>query len=625
MKNYLKDKVNPDSLISLFSQSPVALAMLVGEDLVIEAANQQILDLWGKTHAIIGKSLIDGIPEIQGQEFPDILRGVYTTGVPYHGNKVLCFLERDGSLQECYFDFIYSPMYNADNEISGVSVVATEVTSQIISEQKLKESELRFKDLMLNSDVCTAIYLGEDLIIEIANDSMLETWGKTESVIGLPLEEALPELKGQPFLDILKNVYRNGETYAASEDPVDLMIDGVLQTFYYNFTYKPIRNSSGEIYGILNMAVNVTDLVQSRKELLAKSEKLRQSETMYKNLSEAMPQIVWTTTPDGIFTYFNERMIEYFGIEKEAFGTANFSAFIHPQDLPKVKKAWSEAVEKKNRFEMEYRAKKKDTEEYFWLLTRAVPDLDENGDISQWIGTSIDINELKMLQAQKDTFLGIASHELKTPLTSIKLYAQVLERTLKKSGDEKSADFAKKMDEQVIKLTSLIGDLLDVTRINSGKIQLNESQFDITELIQELVDEQQLTCKHRIINNCEPVGLVYADKNRIGQVVTNFLTNAIKYSPNADEVIVSTSSDGENIEFKVQDFGIGLPEDKKDKVFEQYYRVSGDEQHTFPGLGLGLYIASQIIERSNGRIWVNSVLGKGSTFCFSLPLAKTEN
>ena len=193
---------------------------------------------------------------------------------------------------------------------------------------------------------------------------------------------------------------------------------------------------------------------------------------------------------------------------------------------------------------------------------------------------------------------------------------------LKKSGDEKNAEFAKKMDLQVIKLTSLIGDLLDVTKINSGKIHLNNDVFDFEKLVQESVEEMQMSTLHQIEITTENVGMVFADRERISQVITNLISNAIKYSPDAEKIMIEVNGDGKEVIFTVKDFGIGMPVEKKDRVFEQYYRVSGDEQSTFPGLGLGLYIASQIVERSKGKIWVNSVLGKGSTFSFSLPIVE---
>lgn len=612
MKNFLLNNVSLDSLTTLFSQAPVALAMLMGKDQVVEIANHQILDLWGKDQSVIGLPLLQALPEIKDQEFPNILKGVYNTGITYKGNSVLAMIEKNGILNECYFDFVYSPIFNNDI-ITGVSVVATEVTEKVLSEKKLKESEIRFKELMEISDYSTGIYVGENLIIDFANDQMIKTWGKDKSVIGKTLEEALPELKGQPFIGILQNIFKTGVPYVAQEDKVDLVVDGVLQTYYYNFSYKPLRDVSGNIYAIMNVAMNVTELVEARKRAEA-------SEVEYRNLAEAMPQIVWTSS-DGKFDYFNRNLLELLNCTEKEVNEFNFEDIVHPADLHLVKKRWEESVKNSQNFEMEYRIRDSRTGEYIWFLNRATPITVED-EVAKWIGTSTNIHEFKNLVAQKDTFLGIASHELKTPLTSLKLYAQVLERMLKKTGDEKNARFAKKMDLQVIKLTSLIGDLLDVTKINSGKIHLNQDVFHFEKLVLETVEELQMSTMHKIEMKSEHVGMVFADRERISQVITNLISNAIKYSPEADKIVIDVTGNENETVFTVHDFGIGMPEEKKDRVFEQYYRVSGDEQSTFPGLGLGLYIAAQIVERSHGKIWVNSVLGKGSTFSFSLPLVK---
>lgn len=616
----LESKISKDSLFDLFSQAPVAMALLKGKEMLIESANQQMLELWGKSAEIIGLPIIQGLPELSDQAFPNILDEVYTTGVPFRGDKVLCYLERNGQLEGCYFDFLYSPFIGVSGEVEGVSVVAIEVTSQVLSEQKLSESELRFKELLLNAEIPTAIYIGEKFVIEMANEKMLRVWGKTKKVIGKELHKAIPELEGQHFIQLLEDVYYKGKTFQAEEDKVVLKVDGKLQTFYYNYTYKPIRNLKGEIYGIINMAVDVTSQVNTRKALTEYATKLKVSEEMYKNLSEAMPQIVWTANKEGKFTYFNQKLEQNFGVTIDDINKNDFSIIIHPDDLVHLAEVWEQASRNPQEFKVEFRALAKESGEYVWLLARAVPEFLENGQFSQWVGSIMDIDELKTLQEQKDTFLGIASHELKTPLTSIKIYAQVLEKALKNAGDQKSAMMAKKMDEQVVKLTSLIGDLLDVTKINSGKMSFNEEEFEFLPLVEDAVREQQLSAKHKINLTAEGVGTVFADKNRISQVLNNLISNAIKYSPEAAEVNVAVMEKDGNVEVCVQDFGIGMPEDKQDKVFERYYRVSGDEQHTFPGLGLGLYIASEIIERSNGKIWVNSILGKGSTFCFKLPL-----
>ena len=236
-----------------------------------------------------------------------------------------------------------------------------------------------------------------------------------------------------------------------------------------------------------------------------------------------------------------------------------------------------------------------------------------------------DITERNQMEQQKDEFISIASHELKTPITSVKAYAQILGQRFRKINDKKSAELAEKMDLQLDKLTDLIGDLLDVTKIESGRIQFNESYFDFNQLVNETAEDlQRTTKKHRIDKALQPTVMVYGDHDRLSQVITNFITNAIKYSPQADKIIIKTSVDKTRVSLSVQDFGLGLSKEDKAKVFERFYRVSGSDQNTYPGLGLGLYISSEIIKRHKGRIWVESKKNIGSTFCFSLPISKPK-
>jgi len=219
----------------------------------------------------------------------------------------------------------------------------------------------------------------------------------------------------------------------------------------------------------------------------------------------------------------------------------------------------------------------------------------------------------------KDEFIGIASHELKTPITSLKAHVQVLHHKLMKQEDIKSAEQTAKMDAQLDRLTSLIRDLLDVTKIEGGKLQLHQSYFDFNELVAEVIEETQRTTKtHEIIKKLDRTCTVYADRERIGQVITNLITNAVKYSPKATSVIVKTVTTKSNITLCVQDFGIGIPKRKQPKVFDRFYQVNESAKESGAGLGLGLYISSEIITRQGGKIWVESVPGEGSTFCFSL-------
>ena len=226
-------------------------------------------------------------------------------------------------------------------------------------------------------------------------------------------------------------------------------------------------------------------------------------------------------------------------------------------------------------------------------------------------------DQLQKMNRHKDEFIGMASHELKTPLTSITAYLQLLDRHLK---DEASKKFAEKALYHVQKLTALVGDLLDVSKIESGKLQLTFCEFELNDLVREAIETVQHISRTHKVEFIDPGQnhLLVADRQRIEQVMINLLTNAVKYSPDADRVLVSVKREGDATVVSVQDFGFGISEDQSEKIFSRFYRVEGLAAN-ISGLGIGLFISHEIIERHHGRIWVESVPGIGSTFHFSLP------
>ncbi|HUQ84795.1 MAG TPA: ATP-binding protein [Candidatus Limnocylindrales bacterium] len=227
--------------------------------------------------------------------------------------------------------------------------------------------------------------------------------------------------------------------------------------------------------------------------------------------------------------------------------------------------------------------------------------------------------KLMQVGKQKDEFIAIASHELKTPVTSIKLYSQLLHRKFQIAKDEKSALAVAKMDSQVNKLTDLINDLLDISKIEEGKLQLNLAEFDLNSLVEEILADMQLSTKIRIEKELSENEHIKGDRDRLGQVLVNFLTNAIKYSPESKKIIVRTTKDNNTVTVSVEDFGIGLTSKEQGKVFERFNRAGQEGLGGIQGLGLGLYISKEIVTRHKGKIWVKSVKDKGSTFFFSLP------
>jgi len=231
-------------------------------------------------------------------------------------------------------------------------------------------------------------------------------------------------------------------------------------------------------------------------------------------------------------------------------------------------------------------------------------------------------SEKQRLLEQRKEFMAIASHELKTPITSLKGYTQLLHTRFVRAGDERSAAPLAKMDTQLDKLITLINELLDVTKLEAGQLAWHNEQFDLNTLVRDLVEEVGYTTElHQIrIEGAIPTP-VFGDREHIGQVLINLLSNAIKYSPQADAILVSVATDGDTVTVGVQDFGIGIALEKHEHLFERFFRVSDPESKTFPGLGLGLFISAQIVKRQGGRMWVESCEGVGSTFFFTIPLA----
>ena len=226
--------------------------------------------------------------------------------------------------------------------------------------------------------------------------------------------------------------------------------------------------------------------------------------------------------------------------------------------------------------------------------------------------------KLKELNSYKDDFIGIASHELKTPLTTIKAYLQLLERELK---EETQRQYLNTALQHIGKITRLVSELLDVTKVQAGKLEFNFSDFDFHDLLLEGIQAvQQTNPTHQILYEDQPVNIpIHADQHRLEQVIVNLLSNAVKYSPGANKVIVNVKKEESHILVSIKDFGIGIPAGELNNLFSRFYRVRGVEA-SIQGLGMGLYISKEIIKGHKGEIWVESELGKGSTFYFRIPL-----
>jgi two-component system sensor histidine kinase/response regulator len=231
-----------------------------------------------------------------------------------------------------------------------------------------------------------------------------------------------------------------------------------------------------------------------------------------------------------------------------------------------------------------------------------------------------EIDYRKEAERKKDEFISIASHELKTPMTSIKGYIQLLERSLDKNDIETVKTRLHRVQSQVEKLNRLIADLLDISKIDNGKLKFNKLYFSFNHLVDQIIEVMQPSNPHvKIIKKGTVDKVVYGDEMRIEQVMVNFISNAVKYAPNTEQIEIISELRGDGIYFSVRDFGIGMLEKHCDKVFEKFYRIE-ETSSRFQGLGIGLYICQEIIDRHHGTIGVTSKPKEGSEFYFNLPL-----
>lgn len=222
--------------------------------------------------------------------------------------------------------------------------------------------------------------------------------------------------------------------------------------------------------------------------------------------------------------------------------------------------------------------------------------------------------------ATRDNFISVASHELKTPITSLKMYTQVVRNQLLRAGDERAAGSLEKIDTQTNKLTRLVNDLLDVSRMRRGQLEYRDEDFDLGEVVREAVEHVALTSEGREVRVEGAVeGLVHGDRDRIGQVIINLLTNALKFSPRTMPVDVRFGCAGGQVTVSVRDYGIGVDTEHQARLFERFYRVDDPNERTYPGLGIGLYVAEEIVRRHGGVMRVVSEKGHGAEFSFTLP------
>jgi PAS domain S-box-containing protein len=363
---------------------------------------------------------------------------------------------------------------------------------------------------------------------------------------------------------------------------------------------------------LLQLNLELEERVTRRTKALA------ESESRFRNMMETIPQIAWTNTVEGEVIFYNQRWYDYTGLNQEQSELLGFNSVIHPDDLKNSLSKFRSIRKTRDGGEFQLRGKRADGL-YRWHLIRLMPIKNEEGQMQLWVGTATDIQELRMLQQQKDDFISIASHELRTPITSLKAALQLLDRL----KDTPSAPMLPKLigqaNRSLDKVNTLIEDLLNASKANEGQLHISPKSFVLSTVIdeccQQIRTEGVYTITTRGVMNAE----VYADAARIEQVVINFVNNAIKYAPESKEIAINIEKVNTMVKVSIIDKGPGIPPEKLRYLFDRYYRADNSSSR-YAGLGLGLYICTEIIKQHQGIIGVDSELGKGSSFWFTLPI-----
>ncbi len=498
-----------------------------------------------------------------------------------------------------------------------------ELLSKIRSQFNIKQfrliAERHLHNLFMQAPAGICVLSGPNLIYELVNPKYQQLL-PGRKLLNRPIFEALPELIGQPLHDVLLNVYHNGEIYEANEllIPVAEYEGGPTFDRYFNFNYLPRLNETGKVDGILAFVFEVTEIVVSRKELAKIRDNLKMALTAARLGTFDMDLEKGTMEWD-------QRCRELFGISHQGIVTyeKDFVTGLHPEDRNRITKIIDNVFIKSisnGDYDVEYRTVGVEDQKIRWVKAMGKAYFNEQDKPVRFIGTVLEITERKEDEIRKNDFIGMVSHELKTPLTSLNAFIQVLQGMAVKDEHQRRIDFLTKASQQVKKMNTLINGFLNSSRLESGKIQLDLKFFYLDQLINETIDEIKLTVNsHQItLSPCDPVE-VYADRDKIGSVIINLLSNAVKYSPKGKDIKVNCSIREKEVVVSIEDEGMGLKPEEITHIFDRFYRVSSSHTRNISGFGIGLYLSAEIIKRHSGRIWVESEKGRGSTFYFTLP------
>jgi PAS domain S-box-containing protein len=641
-------------LLQALGQSDKALAIHVTDKFNIQFATQAMLDIWAKGNEVVGLPLEEALPELKGQPFIDLFGKVWHECITISGTDTLAKLEVDGVLQDFYFDFEYRAIPDATGKTYCILHTATDVTERVLSKiaqqnmaeelsaineelyssneeltasneelqqsqqalqktyEELMESDARFRNMVRQAPVGICIIGADDLQIQDVNDSYLALVGKNrEDLEGLTIWQSVPEA-ADVYAPIMTRVIQSGEAFTAREHELILIRQGKPESVNVDFVYEPITNIDGVVNAVMVLAFDVTDKVRARRSIEEIEERIRLAVEAAEIGTFDVDLVNNTTTT-------SDRFNEIFGFDRQA-SQAEYVEVIHPDDQEIRANAYRLTTQNKDH-KLFYEARVIHLDQSIhWIRAQGKIFYDENLQPTRILGTLLDITQVKRLERQKDDFISIASHELKTPITSLKASLQLLERMKENPAPGVFPKLIDQSTRSMQKISALVDKLLSVGRANDPQMKLNKTTFSIADLLTNCCNHVRASNKYNLNIMGDESVQVYADEHAIDQVLVNLVNNAVKYAPDSINIDMIIEKVGDMAKVSIKDYGPGIPEAKQPHLFDRYYQADATGFQN-SGLGLGLFISAEIIKRHQGSMGVDSEIGQGSTFWFTLPLA----
>lgn len=646
----------------VFEQVPVAICIFQGPTFIIDLINDAQLEMVGRPgQDLLGKPVFEAIPEAAGQGIESLLTGVLTTGEPVYANERGVQLLRDGQPRTCYFNFVYQALRDETDRIVGVVTVASEVTEQVLARQQVAQSEQRLRSIIANAPAVMSLFVGRDLVVEMPNQAFIDVVGKGPDIAGKPLREVMPELttENQPFLQILDDVYTSGKLFQTSGSQVKILRGGVMTDNYYNFTYSPLRDAAGEVFAILDIAIDVTEQVTAQAELAQQKTHLQNAITVADLGTYTLDLVSDTAT-------FSETIRHWFGLPSTHVPVEQMMSKIHADDLPIVQAVLgaTRQSEEHSFHDFVYRIINPTGEGESYIRTFGKARY-QNGVAQALVGVLQNVTpqvlarqkledsesqyrqlatelEARVKQRTQDLersnldlmqFASVASHDLKEPIRKVQTFGTLLREMLTDRLNEKEEELFQRLINSTVRMQALVSDVLRLSKLSDTTT--TAEPVDLNAVIDQIRDDLELTIREQGAEfRVGTLPAVRAEPTQMHQLFLNLLSNALKFQngqtplirvepvpltgaivaelglPNPDYAVVAVS-----------DNGIGFDPKYKDRIFGMFQRLHGRSQ--FAGTGIGLTIVKKIVDNHRGYIDVQSQPGQGTTFRVALPLAPT--